>query len=145
MYIKYRINARVSVDAFIQLLREAKQVQHQLWQDGQAMLQMLEQSNLTATAWLGGRLIGMARAITDFQQVCFLADLAVSEEFQNKMVGTTLQALVQQQLGEHCQLITLAQSGSTHYYSKLGFQEQSRCWALPRNRRLSRFTSRESA
>lgn len=129
----------------MRLLEESALAHQRLIKGADAVQQMLEQSNLTATAWVGGRLIGMARAITDFQQVCFLADLAVSEEFQLKAIGTTLQALIQQQLGEYCQLVTLALPKSNRYYPKLGFQEHPRCWVLPRNRRLSRFMNKASA
>ena len=48
---------------------------------------MFKNSNLIVSAWDDDRLIGVARALTDFSYCCYLSDLAVKEDYQNRGVG----------------------------------------------------------
>ncbi len=41
------------------------------------MAEMLNRANLVLTAWDGERMVGIARTLTDFCYVAYLADLAV--------------------------------------------------------------------
>ncbi len=51
---------------------------------------MLDNANLTATAWDGDKLIGVARSSTDFAFYCYLSDLAVDESYQRSGIGKML-------------------------------------------------------
>ena len=35
--------------------------------------------------WDGEQLVGVARSVTDFAYCCYLSDLAVDEQYQNKV------------------------------------------------------------
>lgn len=142
MYIKYRINARILPEQFITLLIEAGLAHQRPMYHPESVREMLEHSNLTASAWVGGKLVGIARALTDFQVCCYLPDLAVSKTYQRKKIGTRLQALIQQQLGDQCQMILMSPPNVNTYYFNLGFEPNPRCWTLPRNRRLNRLTKK---
>lgn len=97
------------------------------------MAGMLENSNLTVTAWQNGNLIGIARSMTDFHYACYLSDLAVSKEHQKSGVGKQLQRITQQQLGPRCKLILIAAPAANQYYQQIGFSNNTRCWVLERH------------
>jgi predicted N-acetyltransferase YhbS len=97
---------------------------------------MLDNSDLTVTAWDGELLVGISRSVTDFHYACYLSDLAVHRDYQRSGVGKRLQALTQEQLGPKCNLILLAAPAANAYYAHVGFSNNQRCWVLERNRRI---------
>jgi len=48
---------------------------------------MIDHADLTITAWDGSKLVGIARAITDYSYCCYLSDLAVDRAYQNLGIG----------------------------------------------------------
>ena len=54
------------------------------------MSEMIRQANLVITAWDGDLLIGIARTLTDFSYVGYLADLAVRQSHQRQGIGVKL-------------------------------------------------------
>lgn len=116
MSIEYQINKPITAEQFVELLQKSTLGQRRPIDDMQCMKGMVENSNLTITAWDGGELIGIARSMTDFHYVCYLSDLAVHEKYQKQGLGKRLQVLTQQQLGEKCNLILVAAPGAHSYY-----------------------------
>ena len=55
---------------------------------------MLANANLLIGAYCDGRLVGLARALTDFSYCCYLSDLAVAKEYQRHGIGRELVARV---------------------------------------------------
>lgn len=94
--------------------------------------EMLEQADITLTAWDGMRLVGIARAITDFSYCCYLSDLAVDKEYQNQGIGKELVKRVQERIGEEISLILLASPIAMDYYPKIGFQKIQNGYIIPR-------------
>ena len=137
MSIKYKINAPVSVDQFIELLCESTLGQRRPIDDRECMEGMVENSNLMVTAWHGKKLIGIARSMTDFHYACYLSDLAVHENYQRRGIGKRLQSITQEQLGPQCELILLAAPAANSYYMNLGFTNNQRCWVLKRKQNIS--------
>lgn len=134
--VEYKINAPLSVDQFIELLRESTLGARRPVDDRECMAGMVNNSNLMVTAWDGGKLVGVARSMTDFHYACYLSDLAVHEKYQKRGIGKKLQALTQQQLGARCKLIVVAAPDANAYYGHLGFANNPRCWVLDRERRI---------
>lgn len=97
---------------------------------------MVENSNLTVTAWDGERLVGVARSLTDFHYACYVSDLAVDEKYQRTGIGKRLQAITQEQLGPQCKLIVVAAPAANSYYEHLGFASNPRCWVLERDNKI---------
>lgn len=93
---------------------------------------MLEQADITMTAWDGMRLVGIARAITDFSYCCYLSDLAVDQDYQNQGIGKELVKRVQERLGEEISVILLASPIAMDYYPKIGFQKIQNGYIIPR-------------
>lgn len=130
MEIEYRINAPITTDEFIELLESSALAERRPVHDRQCMEGMLSNSNLTVSAWKTGRLIGIARSVTDFHFACYLSDLAVSRDYQKCGIGKKLQAITKEQLGPDCFLILISAPAANSYYEHLGFTKVPACWAL---------------
>jgi GNAT superfamily N-acetyltransferase len=137
MNIEYKINAPVSTDQFIELLRKSTLDERRPVDDLDCMEGMVRNSNLMVTAWHGEKLVGVARSMTDFYYACYLSDLAVHKKYQKSGIGKKLQTLTQEQLGPHCKLILIAAPAADSYYEHIGFTKIQRCWVLDRDQSIS--------
>ncbi len=136
MSIEYKVNASVTSDQFIELLRESTLGERRPIDDRDCMDGMVKNSNLMVTAWNNGKLIGIARSMTDFHYACYLSDLAVHREYQKKGIGKRLQIITQEQLGPKCKLILVAAPAANSYYEHIGFKNNPRCWVLDREQTI---------
>lgn len=137
MNIEYKINAPVSTDQFIGLLRESTLGERRPIEDRECMEGMVKNSNLMVTAWHGEELIGIARSMTDFHYACYLSDLAVHMKYQRNGIGKKLQVITQEQLGPYCKLILVAAPTANSYYEHIGFTNNQRCWVLDRQQNIN--------
>lgn len=128
--IVYRTDASITTDQFIDLLKSSSLGERRPIEDRKCMEGMVENSNLTVTAWDDEKLIGVARSMTDFHYACYLSDLAVDRAYQNQSVGKKLQQLTQTMLGSKCKLILISAPSVNEYYEKIGFTNNPRCWVL---------------
>lgn len=88
---------------------------------------MYENSSLVLSAWLEGRLVGIARVLTDGVLFSYLCDLAVEPDVQRVGIGKSLIASVL----EHCKgtdIILRDSSGSAGYYPRIGFERAANAW-----------------
>ncbi|QAY65915.1 GNAT family N-acetyltransferase [Paenibacillus protaetiae] len=95
---------------------------------------MLDHADLTISAWLGDKLVGIARAITDFHYCCYLSDLAVSAEYQKSGIGKALINRVKEVIGEEVALILLSAPTAMDYYPKVGFSKIENGFVIKRAR-----------
>ena len=137
MNIEYKVNAKIAVEQFIELLRASSLGERRPIEDHECMAGMVANSNLTVTAWVGNKLIGIARSMTDFHYACYLSDLAVDKKYQKSGVGKTLLRMTQEQLGPRCKLLLVAAPDANSYYEHIGFTNNPRCWILDRHQRIS--------
>ena len=133
MDIKYKINAPISTEHFIDLLTRSTLGERRPLEDTKCIEGMISNSNLIISAWENDNLIGIARSVTDFHYACYLSDLAVSKSYQKKGIGKQLQIMTQEQLGPKCKIILIAAPAANEYYEHLGFTNNPRCWMLERN------------
>ncbi|CAH0344571.1 GNAT family N-acetyltransferase [Bacillus sp. CECT 9360] len=84
---------------------------------------MIDNADIIISAWDDGKLIGVARAITDYSYCCYLSDLAVDREYHNKGIGKELLRLLLEQLGEEVTLLLLASPVAMEYYPHIGFEK----------------------
>ncbi len=134
MEVEYRINAPISADEFIELLRASTLGERRPIDDRACMEGMVANSNLMVSAWAGDSLVGIARSMTDFHYACYLSDLAVHRDYQKRGIGRRLQALTQSELGPRCKLILIAAPAANAYYEHIGYEHNPRCWLLDRDR-----------
>ena len=137
MEITYTVNQAISTDEFIGLLKSSTLAERRPVDDRACMEGMIKNSNLIVAAWYGEKLIGIARSMTDFHYACYLSDLAVDKNHQNRNIGKELQNITQKQLGSKCKLILIAAPASNSYYEHIGFTNNQRCWVLDRDSRIS--------
>ena len=136
MNIEYKINKAISADQFIELLFDSKLGERRPINDKDCILGMINNSNLIVTAWDDGKLVGIARSMTDFHYACYLSDLAVHNKYQKQGIGKNLQTITQSQLGDKCKLILIAAPNANSYYDHIGFTNNVRCWVLERDQKI---------
>lgn len=100
--------------------------------DLQRIQQMLDNANLTITAWDNHQLVGIARALTDFSWCCYLSDLAVDAAYQKQGIGRELVKRVQDEIGEGAALILLSAPEAMEYYPKIGLQKAENAFIIKR-------------
>ena len=83
---------------------------------------MIDNANLTITAWSGSDLIGIARSLTDFCYCCYLSDLAVDKKFQHKGIGKELIQRTRKEISEDSMLLLLSAPEAMEYYPKVNFE-----------------------
>jgi len=93
---------------------------------------MLKNADLVIGAYADGRLVGVARALTDFSYCCYLSDLAVAKEHQHRGVGRELIGRVRARIGEQSMLLLLSVPEAMGYYPKVGFEEVGYGWIIKR-------------
>ena len=89
---------------------------------------------LTLSAWIDGRLVGLARSLTDLAYCCYLSDLAVDKDHQGLGIGGELVRRTQAVIGEEVSLILLSAPGAMSYYPTLGFELASNAYVIRRKR-----------
>ena len=97
--------------------------------DLERIKQMCEQANLTIAARADGKLIGIARSITDFVYCTYLSDLAVDREYQKKGIGKKLIEETKRQ-SPKAKLILLSAPEAVEYYPKIGMKKHNYCYVL---------------
>lgn len=130
MNIAYRDDTKISVETAIDLYKRSTLGERRPIDRPDIFEGMLQNANLTVTAWDGERLVGIARSLTDFTYVAYLADLAVDVRYQRHGIGKQLIHETKQRLGKECMIVLLAAPNANEYYPKIGFEHNPRAWML---------------
>lgn len=93
---------------------------------------MLRNADLIVTARDGARLVGVARAVTDYAYCCYLSDLAVDATYQRRGIGKRLIDETHARAGDETTLILVAAPNAESYYPHIGMQPHRSCWVIPR-------------
>jgi predicted N-acetyltransferase YhbS len=136
MSIRYEHNRVIGQEEFVDLLKRSTLAERRPVDDSKCVKAMLEHANLTCTAWDGGKLIGVARSVTDFEYCCYLSDLAVDEAYQKLGVGRELIRLTRSKLGNRATIILLSAPKAESYYPRIGFVAHRSAWILPATKSL---------
>ena len=119
--IEFKINASVAVEMIIELYESAGLARPV---DDKARIEkMYTNSNLVISAWDGARIVGVARAITDFSWCCYLMDLAVRKDVQHSGVGRKLVEMVRETVGENSNVLLLSAPEAVGFYPKIGMEK----------------------
>lgn len=106
---------------------------------------MLRHANLVVTAWDEGRIVGIARSLTDFSYVGYLADLAVRTSYQHRGIGRELIRRTRDLMGSRSMLVLLAAPKAADYYPRVGFRKHESAWVLGKNDALMANSHRQVA
>lgn len=126
--VTYQTEPSLTSDEFIDLLVRSTLAERRPVEDRDRIEAMLRNADLILTARIEGRLVGVARAITDFVYCCYLSDLAVDETCQRQGIGKELMRRVAEAAGPQTKLILLAAPKAVDYYPKIGMVRHESCW-----------------
>jgi len=132
MTVLYRVNAPLEPETLADLF--ARSGIRRPTGDLERLRCMIAHANLTVTARDGARLVGIARALTDFSYCCYLSDLAVDCDYQHQGIGGALVSRVRAEAGEEAALILLSAPEAMAYYPKIGFKAAGNAWIIKRAR-----------
>jgi ribosomal protein S18 acetylase RimI-like enzyme len=130
--IEYRSDASITAEQAIDLYRRSTLGERRPVDRPDIFAGMLRNADIIMTAWHGKKLIGIARTLTDYTYVAYLADLAVDAAYQRQGIGKRLIEETKHQLGPECMVVLLAAPKANDYYVKLGFEHNPRAWMLKR-------------
>lgn len=136
MAIRYSHNADISVEQAIILYKASSLGERRPVDRPDIFEGMINNADVTVTAWDGDKLVGIARSLSDHSYVAYLADLVVHEDYQKQGIGKELIEATRQQLGPECMLVLLAAPKAAEYYPRLGFEHNPRAWTLTANKKL---------
>lgn len=132
MDITYKINTKLDAKDISFVFKDSGIKRP--YSDLERLERMFNNSNLIISAWEGEKLVGLARSITDFSYCCYLSDLAVVLEYQNKGIGKELIDLTKKNIGEEVALILLASPKAMDYYPHIGFKKLDNAFRIPRTK-----------
>ncbi|MCB9184013.1 MAG: GNAT family N-acetyltransferase [Flavobacteriales bacterium] len=127
--IDYRIERSVSVEEFKAVLVNSTLGARRPVDDDATLSKMIEQADLIITAREDGRLIGLARSLTDLVYCTYLSDLAVDERYQRMGIGKELIRLTKE-AAPTAKLILLSAPAAVDYYPRIGMTRWEQCYVL---------------
>ncbi len=130
MNITYKINTKVNAEEVAGLF--LKSGINRPLNDLPRIKKMIDNSNLTITAWVDEELVGISRALTDFCYCCYLSDLAVDKKYQNKGIGKELLRLTKKESGESSMLLLLSAKTAMDYYPKVKMEKTDNAFIINR-------------
>ena len=131
--IDYQIESGLCVDDFITVLQASTLAERRPVDDRERLAKMLANASLIVTARCEGRIVGVARALTDGAYCTYLADLAVDAAWQGRGIGRELIRRTHKAAGEGTSLILLAAPKARSYYPHIGMIPHDSCWIIPRS------------
>jgi GNAT superfamily N-acetyltransferase len=132
----YRRSPELDAKMFIDLLARSGLAARRPVDDLERIERMLRGANLIVTAWDAAavRLVGVARAVTDFAYCCYLSELAVDREWQGRGVGRRLIEEVRAHAGDESMCLLLATPDASGFYDRIGMPREERAFMFPRRR-----------
>lgn len=127
--ITYKIEQSITTAEFTEVLNASTLAERRPVNEPERIAQMLQHANLIATARDEGKLIGVARSLTDFVYCTYLSDLAVDERYQKMGIGKALIRLTKNH-SPQAKLILLAAPKAVDYYPKIGMTKWEHCYTL---------------
>ncbi|MFD0267651.1 GNAT family N-acetyltransferase [Streptomyces sp. NPDC127106] len=123
------VGASLDVAEVIALYRASTLGERRPVEDVERFTRMLAGANLVITARLDGRLIGIARSVTDGSYVTYLSDIAVDAAFQRQGVGRDL-VRATREAAPQAKLVLLSAPAAVDYYPHIGFTRHESAWTL---------------
>lgn len=135
--IDYRYGNDLNLDQVIELYDASTLGERRPVDDRRIMSDMLRHANLVVTAWDGDLIVGIARTLSDFAYVGYLADLAVRASHQRQGIGIELVQKTREKMGPRSMLVLLSAPKAVKYYPTIGFTKHESAWTLRANEPLA--------
>jgi predicted N-acetyltransferase YhbS len=127
--IVYARELTLHPDEFIDVLKRITLAERRPVDDVERIRNMCQNANLIVTARKDGKLVGVARSLTDFIYCTYLSDLAVDISLQKQGIGTRL--IKETKLhSPQAKLILLSAPAAINYYPKIGMTRHDHCFML---------------
>lgn len=134
MTIVYALEPELSPEQFVSILERSTLAERRPVHDRSRIEGMLRHADLVVTARdAAGLLVGVSRAVTDYNYCVYLSDLAVDRAFQGRGIGRELIHRTHRAAGPGTNLILLAAPGARSYYPHIGMGHHDSCWVLERS------------
>jgi GNAT superfamily N-acetyltransferase len=130
--IEYRRDAAITAAELADLFRRSG-IRRPV-DDSDRLSAMIRNASLMITAWRSGRLVGVARALTDFSYCCYLSDLAVDRDLQGTGVGSELVRRIKAAAGDQSMLLVLSAPEAMGFYPIIGMEPVDNGWIIKRSR-----------
>jgi len=127
--IIYKVEQTLNPSEFIDVLNRSTLGERRPVDDFKRITEMCKNANLIVTARLDGKLIGVARSITDVTYCTYLSDLAVDKDYQKRGIGKRLIEETKKQTPQ-AKLILLSAPAAIYYYPKIGMKKHDYCFIL---------------
>lgn len=127
--IKYAVENDLDPEEFRSVLINSTLGERRPIDDFDRIKKMIEGANLVVTARHEGKLVGIARSLTDFAYCTYLSELAVDEQYQRQGIGKEL--IRQTKLASPlARLILLSAPKAVDYYPKIGMTKHDHCFLI---------------
>jgi len=131
MDFRYAIEPSLSADEFVGVLQRSTLAERRPVADRARIEGMLRHANVIVTARDDtGLLVGVSRALSDFNYCCYLSDLAVDSAFQGGGIGRELIRRTHEAAGPGTTLILIAAPKARSYYPHIGMTHHDSCWIV---------------
>ncbi len=120
--VDYQVEPGLTAAEFVDVLRRSTLAERRPVDSPEIIAGMLAKADVIVTARVGGLLVGVSRAISDFHYCTYLSDLAVDERYQRQGIGKVLIDKTHAAAGLGTTLILLAAPKAKTYYPHIGMQ-----------------------
>ncbi len=134
MAITYALEPDLATEEFVDVLERSTLARRRPTDDAERAGRMVRNADIVICARDGTRLVGVARAITDFSYCCYLSDLAVDTAYQGGGIGTELMRRTHAAAGHETTLILLSAPDAMSYYADAGLQPIDNGWKIDRHK-----------
>jgi len=131
--VEYGLEPGLSPLEFTNLLIRSTLAERRPVDRPEVIAAMLSNADVVLTARAEGRLVGIARAVTDFSYCTYLSDLAVDVAHQGRGIGRELIRRTHEAAGLRTSLILLAAPKARTYYPHIGMRPHESCWIIDRS------------
>jgi ribosomal protein S18 acetylase RimI-like enzyme len=121
MEIVYQVENNLSVAEFRDVLVRSTLGERRPIDDNDRLEKMCKNADIMLAARFEGKLVGVARSLSDFVYATYLSDLAVDVEFQHLGIGKRLIAETKKSV--QGKLILLSAPAAREYYPKIGMTQ----------------------
>ncbi|MBD0744640.1 GNAT family N-acetyltransferase [Streptomyces sp. CBMA152] len=122
--------ADLDLDEVLDVYRTSGLGERRPIEDVERFAAMVRGANLVLVARdAQGRLIGIARSISDFSYATYLSDIAVSGDYQRSGIGRALIDATQKEAPQ-AKIILLSAPAAVEYYPHIGFTQHNSAWVL---------------
>ncbi|MDZ4722607.1 MAG: GNAT family N-acetyltransferase [candidate division Zixibacteria bacterium] len=133
MPIAYTTEPDLTAKEFIDLLNRSGLAARRPVDEPERIAEMVQFASLMLCARDGDKLVGIARAVTDFSFCCYLSDLAVDKAYQGQKIGQELMRLTHEASGGgRVTFLLLEAPTAAGYYGHVGFEKASNAWLIAR-------------